>query len=39
LSDNQIRDAFRAAGATQSETDGFSKEIRKRIGELQAAVR
>jgi hypothetical protein len=39
LSDNQIRDAFRAAGATQSETDGFATQIRKRINELQAAAR
>jgi hypothetical protein len=38
LSDNQIRDAFRAAGATQAETEGFSAQIRKRINELQAAV-
>lgn len=38
LSDNQIRDAFRAAGATQAETEGFSTQIRKRINELQAAV-
>jgi hypothetical protein len=39
LSDNQIKDAFRAAGATQSETEGFAAQIRKRIGELQSAVR
>jgi hypothetical protein len=39
LSDNQIRDAFRAAGATQAETDGFASQIRKRINELQAATR
>jgi hypothetical protein len=39
LSDNQIRDAFRAAGATQAETDGFASQIRKRINELQAAAR
>jgi hypothetical protein len=39
LSDNQIRDAFRAAGATQAETDGFATQIRKRINELQAAAR
>jgi hypothetical protein len=38
LSDNQIRDAFRAAGATQAETEGFAAQIRKRINELQAAV-
>jgi len=39
LSDNQIRDAFNAAGATQTEANGFAAEIRKRINELQAAVR
>jgi hypothetical protein len=39
LSDNQIRDAFRAAGATQAETDGFATQIRKRINELQTAAR
>lgn len=39
LSDNQLRDAFRAAGATQAETEGFSAQIRKRISELQAAAR
>lgn len=39
LRDNQIRDAFRAAGATQAETDGFATQIRKRINELQAAAR
>ena len=39
LSDNQIRDAFRAAGATQTETEGFSAQIRKRINELKAAAR
>jgi hypothetical protein len=39
LSDNQIRDAFRAAGATAAETDGFAAQIRKRINELQTAAR
>jgi hypothetical protein len=39
LSDNQLRDAFRAAGATQAETEGFAAQIRKRINELQAAAR
>src|SRR5262249_52936752 len=38
-SDNQIRDAFRAAGAMQAETDGFATQIRKRINEIQAAVK
>jgi hypothetical protein len=36
LSDNQIRDAFKAAGATQAEIDGFSAQIRKRINELKS---
>jgi hypothetical protein len=39
LSDKQLRDAFRAAGATQAETEGFSAQIRKRVNELQAAAR
>jgi hypothetical protein len=39
LSDNQIKDAFRAAGATQAETEGFTAQIRKRINELQGAAR
>jgi hypothetical protein len=38
LSDNQIRDAFRAAGATEAETEGFTAQLRKRINELEAAV-
>jgi hypothetical protein len=38
LSDNQIRDAFRAAGASQSDTEGFTAQIRKRINELKAAA-
>ncbi len=39
LTDSQIRDAFKAAGATQAETDGFSNQIRKRINEMKAAAR
>ncbi len=39
LSDNQIKDAFRAAGATQEEIEGFTAQIRKRVNELEAAVR
>ena len=39
LSDNQLRDAFRAAGATRDETEGFTAQIRKRVNELQAAAR
>ncbi len=38
LSDNQIRDAFRAAGAAQSEVEGFTTQIRKRINELKSAA-
>jgi hypothetical protein len=38
LSDNQIRDAFKAAGATQAEIDGFSSQIRKRINELKTVA-
>ncbi|MFN0084623.1 MAG: hypothetical protein ACKVX9_04480 [Blastocatellia bacterium] len=38
LSDAQIRDAFKAAGSTQAEIDGFSAQIRKRINELKAAA-
>ena len=36
ISDNQIRDAFKAAGATQAEIDGFAAQIRKRINELKS---
>jgi hypothetical protein len=39
LNDNQIKDAFRAAGATRDETEGFTAQVRKRINELQAAAR
>jgi hypothetical protein len=38
LSDSQIRDAFKAAGATQAEIEGFSSQIRKRIEELKSAA-
>jgi hypothetical protein len=38
LSDNQIRDAFRAAGASQAEIEGFTAQIRKRINELKSAA-
>ncbi|MBI1760469.1 MAG: hypothetical protein HYR56_03440 [Acidobacteria bacterium] len=37
LTDNQIRDAFRAAGATQEEVNGFTGVIRSRINQLKAA--
>jgi hypothetical protein len=36
LSHEQIRDAFRAAGYTPEETDGFAKVVEHRIGELAA---
>jgi hypothetical protein len=36
LSDAQIRDAFRAAGYTPQEIDGYAKVVEKRIAELKA---
>jgi hypothetical protein len=36
LSPSQIRDAFRAAGYSADEIDGFAKVVEKRIGELTA---
>jgi hypothetical protein len=38
LTDRQIAQAFRAAGGTSEEINGFTKQIRKRINELKAAV-
>ncbi len=38
LTDEQLRDAFRAAGATPAETDGFARRLRGKINELKAAV-
>jgi hypothetical protein len=38
LSDQQIRDAFKTAGASQAEIDGFTAQIRKRINELKSAA-
>ena len=38
LTENQIRRAFEAAGATQAEIDGFSSRIMEKIKELQSAV-
>lgn len=38
LSDTQLRDAFKAAGASPAETDGFTAQIRKRINELKSAA-
>jgi hypothetical protein len=36
LSASQIRDAFKAAGYSQEEIEGFAKVVEKRIGELTA---
>jgi hypothetical protein len=36
LSEEQIRDCFRAAGYTPDEVKGFSQEVEKRIAELKA---
>lgn len=38
LSDDQLRDAFKAAGATPAETDAFVAQLRKRLNELKAAA-
>jgi len=38
LSDDQLREAFRAAGASQTETSGFTTRIREKINELKSAV-
>ncbi len=38
LTDEQLRDAFKAAGATPEEINGFSARIRQKINELKAAV-
>jgi hypothetical protein len=38
LTDSQIQDAFRAAGATPSEVQGFASVVRKRINELKSAA-
>ena len=38
LTDEQLRAAFRAAGATDAEIDGFSAKVREKITELQKAV-
>lgn len=38
LTDDQLRQAFKAAGATQTEIEGFAAQLRKRINELKAAV-
>jgi hypothetical protein len=38
LTDQQLQDAFKAAGATPEEINGFSARIRQKINELKAAV-
>lgn len=38
LSDEQLRDAMRAAGASEAEIAGFAGELRERIRELETAV-
>lgn len=38
LSDDQLRDAFRAAGASPNEIEGFSRRMRQKINELKSAV-
>lgn len=38
LTDEQLRDAFRAGGATTAEIDGFSRRLRAKVNELKAAV-
>jgi hypothetical protein len=38
LTDDQFRDAFRAAGGSPVEIDGFTKRLRQKINELKAAV-
>lgn len=38
LTDEQLRDAFRASGAGQAEIDGFSRRVRQKINELKTAV-
>lgn len=38
LTDDQLKAAFRAAGASQAETDGFTARLRAKIAELQKAT-
>jgi hypothetical protein len=38
LTDDQLREAFKAAGATPTEIDGFSRQIRRKINELKGAT-
>lgn len=39
LTDNQLRAAFKAAGASEAEVTGFAARLREKINELKAAVR
>ena len=38
LTDDQLRQAFKAAGATSAETESFTRHMRKKIEELRSAV-
>jgi hypothetical protein len=38
LTDQQLRDAFKAAGATEQEVSGFSSRLRTKINELKRSV-
>jgi len=38
LTDTQLQDAFRAAGASQAEVAGFASVVRRKIDELKSAV-
>ncbi|MEK6320595.1 MAG: hypothetical protein AABN33_02805 [Acidobacteriota bacterium] len=38
LTDDQLRQAFKAAGATQAETEGFTVQLRRKINELKGAT-
>jgi hypothetical protein len=38
LSDQQLRDALQASGASEAEVEGYSAKLRERIRELQTAV-
>jgi len=39
LTDDQLRQAFKAAGATPREIEGFATQMRRKINELKAAAR
>lgn len=38
LTDDQLRQAFKAAGATAAETDSFTRQLRRKIEELRTAA-